>query len=133
MVVAERLSARHLILPHALGQHMYVCMYVYLSVTLCMYVCMYICLSRSSTHAREDGGGVTRERTCAIRSSSRVGWMAEVRLKETEERLQHLQQCVPVSTPRLFTCVSICYAPSTLSFLTQCYLLREAYVCALCV
>ena len=86
-----------------------------------MYVCMYICPSRSSTHAREDGGGVTRERTCAIRSSSRVGWMAEVRLKETEERLQHLQQCVPVSTPE--------QTPGSL----QCYLLREAYVCALCV
>ena len=63
-----------------------------------MYVCN-ISPSRSSTHAREDGGGVTRERTCAIRSSSRVGWMAEVRLKETEERLQYLQQCVPVSKP----------------------------------
>ena len=36
---------------------MYVCMYV------CMYVvCMYVCPSRSSTHAREDGGGVTRAR-----------------------------------------------------------------------
>ena len=46
-VVAERLSARHIILQHALGQR--------------MYVCMYICPSRSSTHAREDGGGVTRE------------------------------------------------------------------------
>ena len=87
--IAERLSARHLILQHALGQRTYVC----------MYVCMYICPSRSSTHVREDGGGVTRERTCAIRSSSRVGWMAGVRLKETEERLQHLQQCVPVSMP----------------------------------
>ena len=101
-VIAERLSARHLI-------------------PLGMYVCMYICPSRSSTHAREGGGGVTRERTCAIRLSSRVGWMAEVRLKETEERLQHLQQCVPVSTPdqtpgpSLFTCVSICYVPSILS------------------
>ena len=63
---------------------------------VCMYVCMHSCPSRSSTHAREDGGGETRERT---RSSSRVGWMAEVRLKGTEERLQNLQQCVPVSTP----------------------------------
>ena len=88
---------------------------------VCMYVCIYICPSHSSTHAREDGGGVTRERTCAIRSSSRVGWMAEVRLKETEERLQHLQQCVSVSTPD--------QTPG----LSQCYLLREAYVCALCV
>ena len=42
---------------------------------------------------------MTRERTCAIRSSSRVGWMAEVRLKETEKRLQLLQECVPISTP----------------------------------
>ena len=108
-LVAERLSARHIILQHALGQRMYVCMYIY------------ICPSRSSTHAHEDGGGVTRERTCAIHSSSRVGWMAEVRLKETEERLQHLQQCVPVSKPDQTP------GPS------QCYLLREAYVCALCV
>ena len=37
-VVAERLSARHLILQHALGQRMYVCMYVYLSVTPCIFV-----------------------------------------------------------------------------------------------
>ena len=91
-MIAERLSARHLILQHALGQRMYVCMYICPSRPV-------YCPSHSSTHAREDGGGVTRERTCAIRSSSRVGWMAEVRLKGTEERLQHLQQCVPVSTP----------------------------------
>ena len=55
-IIAERLSARHLILQHALGQ------------------CMYVCPSRSSTHARKDGGGVTRES-----SSLRVGWIAEVR------------------------------------------------------
>ena len=34
--IAERLSAKHLILKQALGQ----------------YQCIYICLSRSSTHAR---------------------------------------------------------------------------------
>ena len=59
IIIAERLSARHLILQHALGQRMYICMY-------------YICPSHSSTHAREDGGGVTRERKCAIRSLD--GW-----------------------------------------------------------
>ena len=58
---------------------MYICMYICPSRSVCMYVGKYniICPSRSSTHAREDGGGVTRERTCAIRSSSRVGWMAD--------------------------------------------------------
>ena len=64
---------------------MYICMYVYLS----------ICPSRSSTHAREDGGGVTRERTCSIRSSSRVGWMAEVRLKRIKlARYNVVPQCL---------------------------------------
>ena len=62
-IIAERLSARHLILQHALGQRTYVCMYV------CMYVYLSVtpCTSRSSTHAREDGGGVTRERARVAR------------------------------------------------------------------
>ena len=109
MLIAERISARHLILQHDLGQ------------------CIYICPSRSSAHARAGRD------TC----SSCVRWMAEVSFtlnasvframdEEREdqcERAQHLRHCMPVSTPDQtpgpspFCCVSIFYAPSILSFL----------------
>ena len=67
--IAERLSARHLILQHALGRCIFVC-HAPLSVTLyCpsrslfgrhapLSVTLY-CPSRSSTHVRKDGRGVT--------------------------------------------------------------------------
>ena len=45
-----RLCLLQLILQHALGRRIYI------------YIYMYVCPSRSSTHAREDGGGVTRVR-----------------------------------------------------------------------
>ena len=78
-IIAERLSARHLILQHALGRCIFV-RHAPLSVTLyCpsrslfgrhapLSVTLY-CPSRSSTHARKDGRGVTHVYT---RSSSRV-------------------------------------------------------------
>ena len=81
MFIAERLSARHLILQHALGRCIFV-RHAPLSVTLyCpsrslfgrhapLSVTLY-CPSRSSTHARKDGRGVTHVYT---RTSSRVGW-----------------------------------------------------------
>ena len=64
--IAERLRARHLILQHALGQ--------------CMYVCMYVRPSRSSTHAREllnferrrDTHVYVRRRACPTRAWD--GW-----------------------------------------------------------
>ena len=55
--------ARHLILQHALGRCIFV-RHAPLSVTL-------YCPSRSSTHARKDGRGVTH---VYARTSSRVGW-----------------------------------------------------------
>ena len=80
-IIAERLSARHLILQHALGRCIFV-RHALLSVTLLcpsrsivrhapyLAVTLY-CPSRSSTHARKDGRGVTH---VYARTSSRVGW-----------------------------------------------------------
>ena len=63
--LAERLSARHLILQHALGRCIFV-RHALLSVTLLCpsrsivrHSVTLFCPSRSSTHARKDGGGVT--------------------------------------------------------------------------
>ena len=83
MVIAERLSARHLILQHALGRCIFVrhaplsvtlycpsrsfVRHALLSVTLLIWL---YCPSRSSTHARKDGRGVTH----CVYTSSRVGW-----------------------------------------------------------
>ena len=61
LFIAECISARHLILQHALGQ--------------------YVCPSRSSAHAHARDAC-----TCAVRS--RVGWMAEVRLHAQRQRIQ---------------------------------------------
>ena len=65
-LVAERLSTRHLILQHALGQCMFVCLYV------CMYVCMYICPSHFCTHARIEGPGVV---ACMCMKAEAGGWI----------------------------------------------------------
>ena len=53
-VIAEHLSARHLILQHELGQCMFVCMYV------CMFVCMYVYLSVTLLYACADQGARRR-------------------------------------------------------------------------
>ena len=73
--VSEHLSARHLILQRALGQCIHICPLCY----------VYVCPSCSSTHACEDGGGLTCVRGTYIRSSLHVGWMAEVRLHDQRQ------------------------------------------------
>ena len=76
------------------------------------------------THARKDGGGVTHVYT---RSSSRVGWRAEVR------------ESTPDQTPGpslLFTSLPIYSLPiSNLSSSSHnvIYYAKHNYVCALCV
>ena len=82
-IIAERPSARHLNLQHALGQCIFV-RHALLSITLLCPSLSFVrhaplsvtlfCPSRSSTHPRKDGGGMTH---VYMRSSSRVGWMGE--------------------------------------------------------
>ena len=78
------------------------------------------CPSRSSTHAREDGGGVTRVRAVVARrmdgggeTSRSTSEYSEQWMRRERISAQHLRQCMPVSTPdqtpgpSLFCCVSL--------------------------
>ena len=102
-VIAERLSARHLILQHALGR------------------CMYICPSRSSTHARQC---VFRHALLRMRASKAGASRADGGWRQTS-RSESAYILRAMYGEREDKC--------DLIISTQCYLLREVYLCALCV
>ena len=115
-LVAERISARHLILQHALGQ----CI-VYLSGTL-FCACARGGVTRVYVFVVRwmDGRGETSRSTPAYSEP----WMRRERINVSVHSIYAIVCRSPRQTKRLGLHLII---------LTQCYLLHEAYVCALCV